>query len=127
MGFTFHLKKSHRSLFSFPKVFRKTVVLGSMDPDEVREILDEYIPLFRHCYDQELERQDSKIKGTMNLDFIIGASGRVTRATIKVKNMKFSPVGKKCVKNVLKGIRFPKPKGGGTVQIKQPLNFESID
>ncbi len=118
---------SSKKGFAFPKVFKKTVVLGSMDPDEVREILDQYIPLFRHCYDQELERMNNKIKGTMQLNFEIGASGRVTKANIMLQKMDFSEEGKGCVRNVLKGIQFPKPKGGGVVEIKQPLNFESID
>ena len=30
---------------------------------------------------------------------------------------------KKCVVGVLRGIKFPSPMGGGTVDVKQPFNF----
>ncbi len=102
----------------------KTVVLGSMDPELLRKILKEYLPQFRHCYQEELIDNEN-IKGVVNLNFTIGRSGKVIKIKIKGKRAKFSKRGVKCMRKVLKIIDFPKPKGGGVVDVRQPLNFFS--
>jgi hypothetical protein len=101
----------------------KTVVLGSMDPELLRKILQEYLPQFRHCYQQELMAAAKDIKGVIDLDFQISPDGRVGRANIKAKDARFSRKGTDCMASVLKIIEFPKPKGGGVVDVRQPLNF----
>ena len=101
----------------------KTVVLGSMDPELLRKILREYIPQFRHCYQQELIGNSDKIKGIIDLNFTISAEGRVFNHNIRAKDARFSQKGIGCMGQVLSLIDFPKPKGGGVVDVKQPLNF----
>ncbi len=101
---------------------RKTVVLGSMDPELLRKILREYLPQFRHCYQAELDANDSS-QGTVDLNFRINGSGKVS--SVKVKGRKFSQGTVNCLGSVLKLIQFPKPKGGGIVDVRQPLNFSS--
>ncbi len=102
----------------------KTVVLGSMDPELLRKILREYLPQFRHCYQQELERSENA-KGVVDLQFRINGNGSVSNVQIASKKAKFSAQGSNCMANVLRVIPFPKPKGGGQVDVKQPLNFFS--
>ncbi len=101
----------------------KTVVLGSMDPELLRKILREYIPQFRHCYQQELIGNSDKIKGVIDLNFTISAEGRVAKHNIRAKDARFSQKGIGCMGQVLGLIDFPKPKGGGVVDVRQPLNF----
>ena len=101
----------------------KTVVLGSMDPELLRKILREYIPQFRHCYQQELIGHSDKIKGVIDLNFTISAAGKVSKYNIRVKDAQFSQKGVGCMGQVLGLIDFPKPKGGGVVDVRQPLNF----
>lgn len=101
----------------------KTVVLGSMDPELLRKILREYIPQFRHCYQQELIGYSDKIKGVIDLNFTITSGGKVSKYDIKVKDAQFSQRGVGCMGSVLSLIDFPKPKGGGVVDVRQPLNF----
>ncbi|MCF8058373.1 MAG: AgmX/PglI C-terminal domain-containing protein [Bacteriovoracaceae bacterium] len=102
----------------------KTVVLGSMDPELLRKILKEYLPQFRHCYQKELE-QNEGAKGVIDLHFRINPNGTVSKIEIKGKRARFSASGSGCMAGVLKLIDFPKPKGGGVVDVKQPLNFFS--
>jgi len=101
----------------------ETVVMGSMDPDVIRRILRENIPQFRYCYQKELDRsaRDS-LSGTIGLQFTIGASGHVTRAGVS-NNSRLPGSVKGCVVRVLKGIKFPRPMGGGVVEVNQPFNF----
>lgn len=101
----------------------ETVVLGSMDPDIIRRILREHIPQFRFCYQKELDATgNQKMSGVVPINFVIGASGHVTQAGIK-SGSGLPPKVQKCVTNVLYGIRFPRPMGGGTVEVDQPINF----
>jgi pSer/pThr/pTyr-binding forkhead associated (FHA) protein/outer membrane biosynthesis protein TonB len=101
----------------------ETVVLGSMDPDVIRRILRDNIPFFRSCYQKELDSNSGRnVSGTIRLVFSIGASGHVSRAGVDGRT-KLTPKVKRCVVGVLKGIKFPRPLGGGTVDVKQPFNF----
>jgi hypothetical protein len=100
-----------------------TIVLGSMDPDLIRRRLMEFLPQFRSCYQKELEAKGSEINGTIKLNFVIGASGNVAKAGIDGSTPLPSDVSG-CVVNVLRGITFPEPMGGGTVEVKQPMNFQ---
>lgn len=100
----------------------ETVVLGSMDPDVIRRILLENLPQFRYCYQKELERTGQEVSGVVKLNFVIGASGNVSGAGIDGGSDIPADV-KRCVVGVLRGITFPEPMGGGTVEVKQPMNF----
>ena len=100
------------------------VVMGSMDPELLRRLLREHMPQFRHCYQQELLGND-RAEGKIDLKFRIIGKGRIKNVAVLGRQFKFSSSGKKCMKNVLALIDFPAPKGGGVVDIKQPLNFSS--
>jgi hypothetical protein len=101
----------------------KTVVLGGLDPDVIRQILVENIPKFRTCYENVLSRSSRAFNGIVRLNFIIGASGHVTRAGAMGGTSKLPSKVQGCVVNVLRGIGFPEPAGGGVVEVNQPMNF----
>lgn len=100
----------------------RTVVLGDYDASVVSQILRQYLSQFRYCYQQELNR-GSSISGMIYLHFNIGASGSVSKAGV-AKKSDLPAVVEKCVVNVLRGIKFPPPLGGGVVAIRQPMSFE---
>lgn len=102
----------------------ETVVLGSMDPDVIRRILMDHLPQFRYCYQQEIEKRGAEVFGVVKLNFVIGASGHVSKAGVDGSSG-LPPEVNKCVVNVLRGIIFPEPLGGGTVEVKQPMNFQT--
>jgi hypothetical protein len=102
----------------------RTVVLGSIDPDGIRKALMAHLDQFRACYQKELDttEQEDKDQGVVTLDFMINKIGRSSDEEVISDALKSSDV-KGCVASVLKTIQFPSPKGGGTVQVKQPINF----
>ncbi|HLE11593.1 MAG: hypothetical protein A2504_05460 [Bdellovibrionales bacterium RIFOXYD12_FULL_39_22] len=102
-----------------------TIILGSMDPDVIRRILMENFQYFRNCYQRTLSASNQAFDGMLPLSFVIGASGHVTRAGIgRNAESEALPVEvKECVLDVLRGIKFPEPLGGGTVEVNQPMNF----
>jgi hypothetical protein len=102
-----------------------TVVMGSIEPEVLRKILQEYLPQFKFCYQQELQEHSEKIKGIVDLNFRIEGDGKVSTVNIKTASTQFSSKGISCMSNILRIIDFPKPKGGGLVDVRQPLNFFS--
>jgi hypothetical protein len=102
-----------------------TVVMGSIEPEVLRKILQEYLPQFKFCYQQELQDNSEKIKGIIDLNFRIEGDGKVSTVNIKTAATQFSAKGISCMSNILRIIDFPKPKGGGLVDVRQPLNFFS--
>ncbi len=101
----------------------KTVVLGGVDPDTIRRILIDHLPQFRSCYQEELDKAKSSFDGVLVLNFVVGASGSVTRASARPQGRTVPGSVQNCVVNVLRGIPFPEPKGGGSYEVRQPLNF----
>ena len=100
-----------------------TVVLGGMDPDIIRRILLDHVPQFRGCYQRALDRPGSSVfSGVGKFNFVIGSSGYVTRAGVDTASGVPGSV-KQCIADVLKGIKFPEPVGGGIVEVNQPFNF----
>ena len=101
----------------------KTVILGGMDPDVIRRILQDHVPQFRYCYQKILDKSSAAFHGVVRLDFLIGASGHVTKAGVQSASKAMPGSVKGCVVNVLRGIKFPKPLGGTVVEVNQPFNF----
>jgi hypothetical protein len=101
----------------------KTVVIGGLDPDVIRQILVANIPKFRTCYQSALSQAARAFNGIVKLNFIIGASGHVTKAGAAGGNSRLPSRVRGCVVNVLKGIPFPRPAGGAVVEVNQPMNF----
>ncbi|MFG1500650.1 AgmX/PglI C-terminal domain-containing protein [Halobacteriovorax sp. XZX-3] len=103
----------------------REVILGSMDRNDIMRILMENVPQFRYCYQKELDVQQKGISGVLGMEFVIGASGNVTKASV-AKADKGVPISvKNCVVNHLKTIQFPRPKGGAEVGVHVPLNLNS--
>ena len=101
-----------------------TKILGAVDPELIRKLLREYIPHFRHCYQKELIRNPN-LSGIFDLDFQITSKGRGSSLRITNSKTRFTNNGLGCLKSVIKKIKFPRPRGGGTVDVVQPLNFYS--
>jgi hypothetical protein len=82
---------------------------------KVKKSLDQIIA----CYEQHLS-VDPALAGTLEARFTIEADGTVSAATASGVH---TDVGT-CVAEVIKGIRFPKPKKG-TVQVTYPFELSS--
>lgn len=114
---------SSKGSVAVAKMPEDTVILGNMDPDAIRRVLLQHLAQFRYCYQSELDEvKSNKFSGLMNLNFNIDGSGDVSRVDVKsATGINNEVTG--CVAEVLRGIQFPAPRGGGLVQVKQPINF----
>jgi hypothetical protein len=102
-----------------------TKVLGAIDPELIRKLLREHIPQFRFCYQRELNSGNESLRGVFDIMFKINASGKGNSVSLITKGKGFSKKGQDCIAKVIGMINFPRPKGGGVVDVRQPMNFLS--
>lgn len=109
---------------SSPEYIRQPAqVLGGLEPDVIRGTLIENVPQFRYCYQKELDKSAKSFGAKTSLNFVISPLGRVTKALVTPLSEDVPESVRKCVQQVLVGITFPAPAGGGVVQVKQKINF----
>lgn len=103
----------------------REVILGSIDRNDIWRILLENVPQFQYCYQRELDSKSKALEGVLMLQFVIGPSGNVTRASATNKDNNLPPRTKDCVVTHLKTIQFPQPNGGAEVTVNTPLNLQA--
>jgi hypothetical protein len=97
----------------------KPSVAGGMTRANVRRVIRRYQNLLRYCYERELQRKP-RLKGTVISKFTINGEGRV--ATVKASGLGNRTV-ESCIARGIKRMQFPKPRGGGLVNVSYPLRF----
>ena len=96
-----------------------------IDAELLARLLRDRIPQFKHCYQRELIRKKD-MEGVISLNFRIGPTGSASKVSVTGQKISFSVQGNACIKRVLASIEFPRPPGGGYVDVKQPLDFSSL-
>ena len=102
----------------------QTKVLGALDPNLIRKIMEQHISQFRYCYQKELLTNPS-VSGVFDVSFKINRYGKGVKAAVKSHGKGFSKQGTTCIKRVIDIISFPRPKNGGFVDVSLPMNFYS--
>jgi len=102
---------------------KETKALGGIEPDAIRGVLIKTIPQFRICYQNQLDTTGKVFSGVIRLDFLIESTGKVGKSKVTSSSGPFSKKTKNCILEVLKKTQFPKPLGGGVVEVSQPVNF----
>lgn len=97
-------------------------VEGGLTRDQVKEVIDRNMGQIRYCYEKHLQTETS-LKGRVAVNFVIGASGRVSTAHIQHSSVDSSKL-EGCLVSRLKGFQFPKPVGGVNVQVQYPFSFQ---
>jgi pSer/pThr/pTyr-binding forkhead associated (FHA) protein len=92
---------------------------GDLDKNIIRRYIRRKLPQIRHCYEKQLLVKPS-LAGTVVTQFQISPQGKVQGASA-------SGIGDKgvesCVAGAIRSIQFPKPKGGGFVNVRYPFTF----
>jgi hypothetical protein len=91
---------------------------GDLDKAIIRRYIKRNIQKITYCYEKQL-LQKKGLAGTVWVDFTIGTDGKVVES--KGSGMKDKDV-ESCVADVVRGIEFPKPKGGDVV-VRYPFTF----
>jgi len=109
---------------SGPKVRQaEATIEGALDRDIIRRIVRAHLAEVRHCYDQGLVN-DPDLGGEIIIEFVIGPTGSVVDSEAEDPDAFADPEVPRCVAMAVKTWKFPKPQGGGEVEVRYPFNLE---
>jgi hypothetical protein len=94
--------------------------VGSLDKAIIRRYIKRNIQKIQYCYEKELLAKPD-LAGTVKAEFFITPDGYVDSSTASGMDDEVAS----CVAQVIQVIEFPKPKGGGGVQVNYPFIFRS--
>jgi pSer/pThr/pTyr-binding forkhead associated (FHA) protein len=94
-------------------------VEGSMDKELIRRVIHEHRAQVRYCYESELQRHPG-LNGKVTVKFVIGPAGAVQKSGIDNSTLGNASV-ENCIVARVYQWQFPKPKGGGVVQVSYPF------
>lgn len=93
---------------------------GSLDKDEIREVVKTHIQEIRGCYNEGLSRKPT-MAGKLTVIFEIAAGGEVSSSQIQGSTLADAKV-EGCVAAAVQSWKFPAP-DGGSVQVNYPFEF----
>ena len=95
-------------------------VLGAIDKELIRKVIQEHASQIRYCYEQELTR-DPKLEGKVAIRWVINADGRVSSPQVDTgATTLMNDKVHHCMMERIASWEFPKPKGGGIAVITYP-------
>ncbi|HTJ46239.1 MAG TPA: AgmX/PglI C-terminal domain-containing protein [Kofleriaceae bacterium] len=94
--------------------------VGDLDKDEIRRVIKRNIQKLTYCYEKQLLVKPD-LAGTVATQFFIAPDGSVATANATGVD----PDVATCVADTIRKMQFPKPRGGGGVQVNYPFTFRS--
>jgi hypothetical protein len=100
-------------------------VMGSIDKELVRKVIQDHAAQIRYCYEQQLA-VNPKLQGKVSIKWIIQADGSATNAQVEggATTLEDDKVHA-CMISRIQSWAFPKPKGGGIAVITYPWILRS--
>src|SRR5512133_66620 len=101
------------------------VVMGSIDKELVRKVIQDHAAQIRYCYEQQLA-VNPRLQGKVSIKWIINAEGAASSAQIdgSATSLEDAKVHE-CMMARITSWAFPKPKGGGIAVITYPWILRS--
>jgi hypothetical protein len=101
------------------------VVMGSVDKELIRKVIQDHAAQIRYCYEQQLA-VNPRLQGKVSIKWVINgdgsaASAQVDRAGTTLDDAKVHD----CMMARITSWQFPKPKGGGIAVITYPWILRS--
>lgn len=93
------------------------VTAGSLDKPIIRRYVRRQLHQIQYCYDKRLMARPD-LAGTLTAHFTIDGNGRVVAATAEGLG---DAELEACVAGVIRAIEFPRPDGGGVIQVNYPF------
>jgi len=107
-----------------PNVFAgRGEIRGALDREIIRRVIRRHINEVKYCYQKELSA-NPYLSGTILVKFTIGSAGLVTASGILRSTVGNTRV-EQCIAHAIRRWRFPRPRGGGSVQVSYPFGFKS--
>ncbi len=93
-------------------------VQGDLDTSEIKRVIRGELAALTACYDAQLATSPG-LQGLVPVIFFIAPTGKVVATSV----VGVDPKVASCIAETLKKLAFPRPKGGGGVQVGYPLKF----
>jgi hypothetical protein len=94
--------------------------VGDIDPAIIRRYIKRNLEKISYCYERHLMTHPGD-EGSVKIGFFISPAGNVQSST----GAGFNSEVANCVADVVANIEFPKPNGGGGVQVNYPFTFHA--
>ena len=93
-------------------------VEGPLEAGSIQRVMKHWVPKLRACYKTELAQQpDSRVE--IITTFLINGEGQTIQSSASGGPDRMN----QCIVTVLEGMRFPRPRDGGLVEVTYPLRF----
>ncbi|MCP3103854.1 adventurous gliding motility protein GltG [Myxococcus sp. K15C18031901] len=97
-------------------------VMGSLDKELIRKVIQMNRGQIRYCYESLLNRFP-KLGGKVSVKFVITATGSVASSSVAQSTAGNAEL-ETCVAGRVRTWKFPEPKGGGVVVVTYPFIFK---
>ncbi|MES1208333.1 MAG: TonB family protein [Pseudomonadota bacterium] len=94
-------------------------VRGALDKEIVRRVIRLHLNEVKYCYERELSKRPT-LGGRVVVQFAISATGQVITSALQSSTMGNASV-ENCTVQAVRRWPFPKPSGGGLVQVSYPF------
>jgi len=96
------------------------LVMGSIDKELIRKVIQEHAAQIRYCYEQQLAL-NPRLQGKVSIKWIIQADGSATNPQVDEGATSLDDAKvHDCMMSRITSWQFPKPKGGGIAVITYP-------
>lgn len=109
-------------VFEPPK--RRIKKKGHLTKEEIAWVVKLHLREIQYCYEKNLLR-NSKLKGKLIMEWTIVSTGKVSLVKTRFNSMHSAKVAR-CVSKNIKNWLFPRPRGGGLVEVEYPFLFEQV-
>jgi len=110
--------------FSVKLIKKEIEIRGGLDPEVIRQIIEERLSEVRYCYETALLK-NTNLQGKISASWTIQADGSVKELSSNSDSID-QPVLHPCLKEQISKWKFPEPKGGGVVHVKYPFVFNPL-
>jgi len=101
------------------------VVMGSVDRELIRKVIQDHASQIRYCYEQELA-VNPRLQGKVSIKWVINGDGSASSAQIDHSGTTLDDAKvHDCMMARITSWQFPKPKGGGIAVITYPWILRS--
>lgn len=98
------------------------LVMGSLNKDQIRPVIQRHRAKFAFCYERALLRQP-ELSGKVVLRFVIAGDGKVSKVELDRGSTLKDAAVEECLLKAAALMKFPPPAGGGEVVVKYPFLF----
>jgi len=101
------------------------VVMGSVDKELIRRVIQEHAAQIRYCYEQQLAL-NPRLQGKVSIKWIINGDGSASSPQVESSGTTLEDAKvHACMMSRITSWAFPKPKGGGIAVITYPWILRS--